>query len=227
MVARNTRSQKKRKSIVSRFVRKSGLRHKTARVNKVKTNNTSMKVNMPNGNVITIRKTKKVKKVGLKYLKKARDFLDFLTRNAESFGNKKYTRHALVASAIQSHLRDKNTLHEIGRNINMNEENPFAFVDNLYNEIQELFDEYDEEEDPDTKMILQDQMILLTVVINEAVGQGKAEYAAFLKSKKTPAMQNENMASAKSASARSSSSSRNGNVPNNNVNDLAAMLGKM
>jgi len=226
MVARNTRSQKRKKSITARFVSKSGLRHRTARVNKVKANNTSMKVNMPNGNVVSIRKTKKVKKVGLKYLKKARNFLDFLTRNAESFGNKKYTRHALVASAIQSHLRDKNTLHQIGRNINMNEENPFAFIDNLYNEIQELFNEYDEEEDPDTKMALQDQMILLTVVINEAVGQGKAEYAAFLKSK-TAAVRNENMASAKSATARSSSSSRNRNVPNNNVNDLAAMLGKM
>ena len=221
MVARNTRSQRKRKSLTTRMLNKSGIRRKTARVNKVKAANKINNIIMQSNNAVAFRKTKKVKKVGLSYLKKARNFLDFLTRNAESFGEKKYMRHAMVASAIQDHLKQKNTLHEIGRNINMNEDNPFTFIDNLYNEIQDLFDEYDNEEDPDIKPYLEEQMVLLTVTINEAVGEGKAAYADFKKSK-TPAARNENMGSAKS-----SSSSKHRNVPNNNVNDLAAMLGKM
>jgi hypothetical protein len=221
MVARNTRSQRKRKSLTARMLNKSGIRRKTARVNKVKPANKINNIIMQSNNAVALRKTKKVKKVGLSYLKKARSFLDFLTRNAESFGEKKYTRHAMVASAIQEHLKQKNTLHEIGRNIDMDEENPFTFIDNLYNEIQDLFDEYDNEEDPDIKPYLEEQMVLLTVTINEAVGEGKAAYANFKKSK-TPAARNQNM-----NNVQNMGSANNRNVANNNVNDLAAMLGKM
>ena len=205
----------KKRSLTERFVRKLGLTRKSSYK---KPKNTSMKINMPNGNVIFSHKTKKVKKVGLSYLKKARTFLDFLTKNVESFGEKKLMRHELVAAAIQRHLGEKNILHEIGRDIN-DDDTPFSFVDNLYNVIQELFDEYDEEDDPDTKLALKSQMDMLAKVIDDAVSQGKAEYKAFLRSK-TARVRNENMASAKSAS------SRHNNAPNN-VNDLAAMLGKM
>ena len=207
----------KKRSLTERFVRKLGLTRKSSYK---KPKNTSMKINMPNGNVIFSHKTKKVKKVGFSYLKKARKFLDFLTRNVESFGEKKHMRHELVAAAIQRHLGEKNILHEIGRDINADDDTPFSFVDNLYNVIQELFDEYDEEDDPDTKLALKSQMDMLAKVIDDAVSQGKAEYKAFLRSK-TAIVRNENMASARSAS------SRHNNAPNNNVNDLAAMLGKM
>ena len=127
--------------------------------------------------IVIPKKTKKAKKLGLKYLEKASKFLDFLTKNAESFGTKKYDRHTMIALAIQNHLLKKNTLREIGRNVNVTEENPFTFIDDLYNDIQELFEEYHEEDNHETKMILQEQMILLTVVINEAVGMAKKEWA--------------------------------------------------
>jgi hypothetical protein len=169
--------------------------------------------------VLIPKKTKKAKKLGLKYLEKASKFLDFLTKNAESFGKKKYDRHAMIATAIQNHLRDKNTLREIGRNVNVTEENPFTFIDDLYNDIQELFEEYHEEDNHDTKIILQEQMILLTVVINEAVGIAKKEYGQQKeKSSRRSVRRNETM-----NSVRSGISERQ-NADDKDVDELAAMF---
>lgn len=157
---------------------------------------------------------KKAKKLGLKYLEKASKFLDFLTKNAESFGKKKYDRHTMIALAIQNHLRDKNTLKDLDRNIDIDEENPLTFIDDLYNDIQELFEEYHEEDNRETKMILQHQMILLTGVINEAVGMAKKEWAEYKEASR--ARKNETM-----NSVRSGSVSRE---DDKDVDELAAMF---
>lgn len=161
------------------------------------------------------KRTKKAKKLGLKYLEKASKFLDFLTKNAESFTKKKYDRHAMIATAIQNHLRDKNTLREIGRNVDVNEENPFTFIDDLYNDIQELFEEYHEEDNYETKMILQEQMILLTVVINEAVGKAKAGLAE--EKERSRMRRNETMNSVRSANLSRDADDKD-------VDELAAMF---
>ena len=157
---------------------------------------------------------KKSKKLGLKYLEKASKFLEFLTHNYETFGKKKMDRHTMIALSIQNHLRDKNTLRDIDRNVNVNEENPLTFIDDLFNDIQDLFEEYHEEDNRETKVLLQHQMILLTRVINEAVGMAKAEWA---KQKEARSVRkNETM-----NSVRSGSLSRE---DDKDVDELAAML---
>ena len=198
MVARNTRTERRKRNKISQKKRRkiSRLYNTTARVPKIFENkNKTMEINMPNGTRMSVHKAKKL---GLKYLEKASKFLDFLTKNAESFTKKKYDRHAMIATAIQNHLRDKNTLREIGRNVDVNEENPFTFIDDLYNDIQELFEEYHEEDNYETKMILQEQMILLTGHINDAVGKAKAGFAE--EKERSRMRRNETMNSVRSAS---------------------------
>ena len=159
------------------------------------------------------------------YLQKMAEFLDKLTEGYERFSPKKLERHEYIATIIIQEV--EGVLPELGINIEVdeNEGDVFAYVDSLYNTINEKLDEFDELEDKDNIDTKRVELYLLASELHKAIIVAKNGYKQFSRTGPNNVEMNNaprpTAAAAASAAARSSQANNRGN---DDMGDLLNML---
>ena len=143
------------------------------------------------------------------YLQSVAEFLDKLTDNYHQFSQKKYERHEYIATIIIQEV--EGVLPELGINIqvNENEGDVFAYIDSLYNTINQTIDDFDELEDNDNINAKRIELFLLASELHKAIVAAKKGYNQFIRK---PNVSN-NVEMGRSNSPVNSSNN-NGNQPN-------------
>ena len=104
------------------------------------------------------------------YLMEVRALLEVLIKDNESFNKEKLNRHILIADSVKDDVKD--ILSTMGRDID--EEDSFEFVEELIILIEEMIDEY--KDNNENTEGLRDEMYLLAKSIKKAIVRANKIY---------------------------------------------------
>jgi len=152
------------------------------------------------------------------YLQSVAEFLDKLTEGHARFSPKKLERHEYIATIIIQEV--EGVLPDLGINIqvNENEGDVFAYIDSLYNTVNEMLDDFDELEDKDNIDTKRVELYLLASELHKAIAVAKKGYKHF--SRTGPNNVEMNMA----PSAYATVARQANNRENDDMGDLLNML---